>query len=72
MLSHFPKLLTSRYYLPFFVFGFRRELLHSYGFEHIGTLDNMEKAGLLKRQVYHFTLVISEVVSIVVPNKYFN
>eukprot|EP00850_Spirogloea_muscicola_P018861 SM000177S03194 [mRNA] locus=s177:293522:299055:+ [translate_table: standard] len=28
----------------------RREILHSYGFEHLGTLDNLEKAGLLKKQ----------------------
>ncbi|KAM7265316.1 hypothetical protein ACFE04_002999 [Oxalis oulophora] len=28
----------------------RRELLHSYGFEHIETLANLEKAGLLKKQ----------------------
>ncbi|KAK7279613.1 hypothetical protein RJT34_24668 [Clitoria ternatea] len=29
---------------------FRRELLHSYGFEHIATLYNLEKAGLFKKQ----------------------
>ncbi|KMZ64182.1 putative Vacuolar protein sorting [Zostera marina] len=28
----------------------RRELLHSYGFEHMPTLYNLEKAGLLKKQ----------------------
>ncbi|CAI0442664.1 unnamed protein product [Linum tenue] len=28
----------------------RRELLHSYGFEHIATLNNLEKAGLLRKQ----------------------
>ncbi|KAK4717317.1 hypothetical protein R3W88_015655 [Solanum pinnatisectum] len=28
----------------------RRELLHSYGFEHIATLNNLEKSGLLKKQ----------------------
>ncbi|KAF3685893.1 Vacuolar protein-sorting-associated protein 33 -like protein [Capsicum annuum] len=28
----------------------RRELLHSYGFEHIATLSNLEKSGLLKKQ----------------------
>ncbi|XP_072067821.1 vacuolar protein-sorting-associated protein 33 homolog isoform X4 [Arachis hypogaea] len=28
----------------------RRELLHSYGFEHITTLNNLEKAGLFKKQ----------------------
>ncbi|KAM6584402.1 hypothetical protein CsatB_011404 [Cannabis sativa] len=28
----------------------RRELLHSYGFEHMGTLNNLEKAGLFKKQ----------------------
>ncbi|KAM7526874.1 hypothetical protein LguiA_016776 [Lonicera macranthoides] len=26
------------------------ELLHSYGFEHMGTLNNLEKAGLLRKQ----------------------
>ncbi|CAL5209184.1 unnamed protein product [Lathyrus oleraceus] len=29
---------------------FRRELLHSYGFEHLATLNNLEKAGLFKKQ----------------------
>ncbi|TMW87506.1 hypothetical protein EJD97_019873 [Solanum chilense] len=28
----------------------RRELLHSYGFEHIATLNNLEKSGLFKKQ----------------------
>ncbi|XP_031741425.1 vacuolar protein-sorting-associated protein 33 homolog isoform X5 [Cucumis sativus] len=28
----------------------RREILHSYGFEHMGTLNNLEKAGLVKKQ----------------------
>ncbi|XP_077212009.1 sec1/munc18-like (SM) proteins superfamily [Tasmannia lanceolata] len=28
----------------------RREILHSYGFEHMPTLYNLEKAGLLKKQ----------------------
>ncbi|KAH6801043.1 Sec1/munc18-like proteins superfamily, partial [Perilla frutescens var. hirtella] len=28
----------------------RRELLQSYGFEHIATLDNLEKAGLFRKQ----------------------
>ncbi|KAF7820166.1 vacuolar protein-sorting-associated protein 33-like protein [Senna tora] len=28
----------------------RRELLHSYGFEHMATLSNLEKSGLLKKQ----------------------
>uniref|UniRef100_A0A6N2M0W2 Uncharacterized protein n=1 Tax=Salix viminalis TaxID=40686 RepID=A0A6N2M0W2_SALVM len=28
----------------------RRELLHSYGFDHIAMLNNLEKAGLLKKQ----------------------
>lgn len=28
----------------------RRELLHSYGFEHMATLSNLEKAGLFKKQ----------------------
>jgi hypothetical protein len=31
---------------------FRMELLHSYGFEHVVTLNNLEKAGLLKKQVW--------------------
>jgi hypothetical protein len=30
----------------------RMELLHSYGFEHVVTLNNLEKAGLLKKQVW--------------------
>ncbi|XP_010557601.1 PREDICTED: vacuolar protein-sorting-associated protein 33 homolog isoform X2 [Tarenaya hassleriana] len=30
----------------------RRELLHSYGFEHIVTLNNLEKAGLFKKQEF--------------------
>ncbi|XP_052726912.1 vacuolar protein-sorting-associated protein 33 homolog isoform X2 [Vigna angularis] len=29
---------------------FRRELLHSYGFEHVAMLNNLEKAGLFKKQ----------------------
>lgn len=28
----------------------RRELLHSYGFEHMDTLNNLEKAGLFRKQ----------------------
>ncbi|GMN51007.1 hypothetical protein TIFTF001_020155 [Ficus carica] len=28
----------------------KRELLHSYGFEHMGTLNNLEKAGLFRKQ----------------------
>ncbi|XP_042494263.1 vacuolar protein-sorting-associated protein 33 homolog [Macadamia integrifolia] len=28
----------------------RREVLHSYGFEHMATLNNLEKAGLFKKQ----------------------
>ncbi|RAL42728.1 hypothetical protein DM860_009235 [Cuscuta australis] len=28
----------------------RRELLHSYGFEHIATLNNLEKVGLFRKQ----------------------
>lgn len=32
----------------------RMELLHSYGFEHVVTLNNLEKAGLLKKQVWLF------------------
>jgi hypothetical protein len=30
---------------------YRREILQTYGFEHILTLDNLEKAGLLTLQV---------------------
>lgn len=29
----------------------RREILHSYGFEHMGTLNNLEKAGFFRKQV---------------------
>ena len=37
----------------------RRELLHSYGFEHMATLNNLEKAGLLRKQVWcHFAFII--------------
>ena len=32
----------------------RREILHSYGFEHLSSLYNLEKAGLFKRQVSWF------------------
>lgn len=32
----------------------RTELLHSYGFEHVNVLNNLEKAGLLKKQVWLF------------------
>ncbi|MFS8033233.1 putative sec1-like protein [Helianthus anomalus] len=32
----------------------RREILHSYGFEHMSTLNNLEKAGLVKKQVLLF------------------
>lgn len=35
----------------FFILLARRELLHSYGFEYIHLLYNLEKAGLFKRQV---------------------
>ncbi|KAI3705526.1 hypothetical protein L1987_75765 [Smallanthus sonchifolius] len=28
----------------------RKEILHSYGFEHISTLNNLEKAGLVRKQ----------------------
>lgn len=28
----------------------RREILHSYGFEHMGTLNNLEKAGFFRKQ----------------------
>ena len=38
-------------YLVIMSSWFRRELLHSYGFEHMATLNNLEKAGLLKKQV---------------------
>ncbi|RID47122.1 hypothetical protein BRARA_I03744 [Brassica rapa] len=30
----------------------RTELLHSYGFEHVNVLNNLEKAGLLKKQEF--------------------
>lgn len=38
-------------YSAFFFLLARREILHSYGFEHMHLLYNLEKAGLLKRQV---------------------
>jgi hypothetical protein len=37
--------------LPIFLLFARREILHSYGFEHMPLLYNLEKAGLVKRQV---------------------
>ena len=37
--------------LCFFILLSRREILHSYGFEHMHLLYNLEKAGLFKRQV---------------------
>ncbi len=53
-----PKLLEFyrfvwRCVLPFlrinlFIWGRRREILQTYGFEHVLTLDNLERAGLLK------------------------
>lgn len=44
-------------YIKLFLYWFRRELLHSYGFEHMVTLRNLEKAGLLKKQVRSYLLV---------------
>ncbi|KAL4328647.1 hypothetical protein AHAS_Ahas13G0221000 [Arachis hypogaea] len=42
---------VTNYGLPKKHFDYlRRELLHSYGFEHITTLNNLEKAGLFKKQ----------------------
>ncbi|XP_038691940.1 vacuolar protein-sorting-associated protein 33 homolog [Tripterygium wilfordii] len=44
-------LSVTNYGLPKKHFDYlRRELLHSYGFEHIALLNNLEKAGLLKKQ----------------------
>ena len=37
--------------LSIFLLFDRREILHSYGFEHMPLLYNLEKAGLVKRQV---------------------
>lgn len=31
---------------------YKREIIQTYGFQHILTLSNLEKAGLLKFQVY--------------------
>jgi hypothetical protein len=55
---------TFNYYLvlPLYIcnFQFRRELLHSYGFEHIATLNNLEKAGLFKKQVLDSSCLLAK------------
>lgn len=35
---------------------YKRDIIHSYGFQHILTLTNLEKVGLLKIQVSLFNL----------------
>ncbi|RYR20855.1 hypothetical protein Ahy_B03g066091 isoform D [Arachis hypogaea] len=45
-----PLTTVLRLLILFFVTNYGRELLHSYGFEHITTLNNLEKAGLFKKQ----------------------
>ncbi|KAK8947577.1 hypothetical protein KSP40_PGU022728 [Platanthera guangdongensis] len=45
----------------------RREMLHSYGFEHMPTLYNLEKAGLFKRQESKSNwLMISKALQLIV------
>lgn len=54
-------LLSDFTYLPLLNSAcnlFRRELLHSYGFEHMATLNNLEKAGLFRKQVLSWTMKI--------------
>ncbi|KAM3244551.1 hypothetical protein ACQJBY_056087 [Aegilops geniculata] len=53
----------------------RREILHSYGFEHMPLLYNLEKAGLVKRQESRTNWpVISRALQLIVdikdPEKY--
>ncbi|XWS75187.1 hypothetical protein CRYUN_Cryun01aG0063700 [Craigia yunnanensis] len=50
--KHFDYLRQVVYSIGTFnlLFLFLRELLHSYGFEHMTTLNNLEKAGLFKTQ----------------------
>lgn len=58
-LAIFTEELLWMFYIYFFNSWCRRELLHSYGFEHMATLNNLEKAGLFKKQVwYHFAFII--------------
>ncbi|KAK2992388.1 hypothetical protein RJ640_018307, partial [Escallonia rubra] len=45
-----PLVNILRLLILFSVTNSGRELLHSYGFEHMATLNNLEKAGLLKKQ----------------------
>ncbi|KAL9225224.1 hypothetical protein vseg_001173 [Gypsophila vaccaria] len=47
----------------------RRELLHSYGFEHMATLYNLEKAGLFKKQELRSNwLTVKRALNLVVEN----
>jgi hypothetical protein len=50
-LQHAVECTLNPCLLCFFFLLARREILHSYGFEHMHLLYNLEKAGLLKRQV---------------------
>ncbi|KAH9602366.1 hypothetical protein KSS87_020031 [Heliosperma pusillum] len=47
----------------------RRELLHSYGFEHMATLNNLEKAGLFRKQELRSNwLTVKRALNLVVEN----
>ncbi|XP_074319586.1 vacuolar protein-sorting-associated protein 33 homolog [Silene latifolia] len=47
----------------------RRELLHSYGFEHVATLNNLEKAGLFRKQELRSNwLTVKRALNLVVEN----
>ncbi|KAM1470510.1 hypothetical protein ACFXTO_041551 [Malus domestica] len=45
-----PLVNVLRVLILFSITNSGRELIHSYGFEHMVTLNNLEKAGLLKKQ----------------------
>ena len=52
--KEFLTCILSNWWLTWFQLHYsccRREVLHSYGFEHMFTLSNLEKAGLLTKQV---------------------
>ncbi|KAK9672776.1 hypothetical protein RND81_12G124100 [Saponaria officinalis] len=47
----------------------RREILHSYGFEHMATLNNLEKAGLFRKQELRSNwLTVKRALNLVVEN----
>jgi len=42
---------------------YKRDIVHTYGLEHILTLNNLEKAGLLKKQVQYCFSILNLSVS---------